>query len=214
MNRLFTRHKNLWCSKNFLISVATSFLFLAASVLLNHFTSIYATGMASNAVNDILLSNLPVFNVDFIVNEGIILFVSFVVFMLFLDPKKIPFTLKSIAIFYITRSLFVTMTHLGPFPERSYLDPTDLLYSLNFGGDYFFSGHTGLPFLIALIFWQNKQIRWASIGASIFFGVSVILGHLHYSIDVFSAFFITYGIFHIAQKLFASDFALFHGEEN
>lgn len=210
---LLAKHKNLWSNKNFLISVATSLLFVMASLLINHFTSAYATGKAGNAVDDIFLSNLPVFNVDFIVNEGTLMFAAFVIFMLFLEPKKIPFTLKSIAIFYITRSIFVTMTHLGPFPERSYLNPNDLLYSFNFGGDYFFSGHTGFPFLIALIFWKNKQVRWTALGASIFFGASVILGHLHYSIDVFSAFFISYGIFHIAQKLFVKDFALFHTEE-
>ena len=213
MGTIWTRHKALWNNKNFLTSVATGVLFVAASVLFNHFTSAYATVKAGNPVDDIMLSNLPVFNVDFIVNEGMMMFVSFVAFLLFLEPKRIPFTLKSTAIFYITRATFIAMTHLGPFPERSFLDPKDLLYSLNFGGDYFFSGHTGWPFLIALIFWHNKRVRWIALSASIVFGTSVILGHLHYSIDVFSAFFIAYGIFHIAQNFFPRDFALFHREE-
>lgn len=212
MKKFLHRHKDLWKDKEFLISVATSLLFVIISSLINHFTSSYATVKAGNAVEDLFLSNIPVFNVDFIVNEGALAFIFFVIFLLFLEPKKIPFTLKSLAVFYIVRSIFVTLTHLGPFPERSYLDPTDWLYSFNFGGDYFFSGHTGFPFLVALIFWKNKQVRWVSIGTSIFFGASVILGHLHYSIDVFSAFFISYGIFHIAQKLFAKDLALANNE--
>ncbi|MFA7208834.1 MAG: phosphatase PAP2-related protein [Parcubacteria group bacterium] len=213
IKNIFLKHRNLWKNKEFLNSVSTSFLFVATSLLLNHFTSIYATGRAGNAVEDIFLSNLPVFNVDLIVNEGTLAFVFFVAWMLFLEPKKIPFTLKSVALLYIVRSIFVTMTHLGPFPERSYLDPNDLLYSFNIGGDYFFSGHTSFPFLVALVFWENKRIRWIALGTSIIFGTSVILGHLHYSIDVFSAFFISYGVYHLAQKFFAKDFEIFHREE-
>jgi membrane-associated phospholipid phosphatase len=70
---------------------------------------------------------------------------------------------------------------------------------------------------MALIFWNDsKFVRWISLIASITFGASVLLGHLHYSIDVFAAFFITYAIYHISQKFFAEDFLLFNKkiEEN
>lgn len=62
-----------------------------------------------------------------------------------------------------------------------------------------------MPFLMALIFWDDKYARFISIFASIIFDVSMLLGHLHYSIDVFSAFFIAYTIFVMAQKIFAKD---------
>jgi membrane-associated phospholipid phosphatase len=102
------------------------------------------------------------------------------------------------------------LTHLGPFPQRTFLDQTEIFSSFNLGNDFFFSNHTALPFLMALIFWnENKFVRWVSLVASGVFGVSVLLGHLHYSIDVFAAFFITYSIFHLAQKFFAKDYALF-----
>jgi membrane-associated phospholipid phosphatase len=35
-----------------------------------------------------------------------------------------------------------------------------------------------------------------------FFGASVLLAHVHYSIDVFAAPFIVYGVFVIAAKVF------------
>jgi hypothetical protein len=82
------------------------------------------------------------------------------------------------------------------------------------GNDLFFSGHTGLPFLIALIFWDHIYLRALFLGSSVVFGVIVLLSHLHYSIDVFSAFFITYSIYHIAIKLFQNDFDFFSLEND
>jgi membrane-associated phospholipid phosphatase len=190
------------------MSVIWGVIFSAASVLINHIASVYATLSAGNPVGDILLDNIPVMNVDFIVNEGAIIFLVFVFLLLLNEPKRIPFTLKGVAIFYIVRSIFLVMTHIGPFPTQSYLDPTDLLYRFNIGGDFFFSGHTGLPFLVALIFWDEKNIRIVALITSVVFGISVIVGHLHYSIDVFAAFFITYGIFHITRKAFISDYQM------
>jgi hypothetical protein len=120
----------------------------------------------------------------------------------------VPFFLKSIALFIFIRAVFITLTHLGPAPSRTYLDPDDLLIRINVGSDMFFSGHTGMPYLLALMFWEDKLARYISLTAACIFGAAVLFGHLHYSIDVFGAFFITYTIFHIAQKLFPQDYKL------
>jgi hypothetical protein len=77
----------------------------------------------------------------------------------------------------------------------------------------FFSGHTGMPFLLALIFWDNKPLRYILFSASLIFGVSMILGHLHYSIDVAAAFFISHSIYRIGRRLFSADYKLFHKSE-
>jgi hypothetical protein len=208
MKKIIAKNQTLWKQKEFTDSVLLGILLLALSLIVNHFVGAYVDKSNVHAVNDILLDNLPVMNVNFIVNEGVWLYISIMAFFAFKHPQKIPFGFKSIALFVLIRSIFVSLTHLGPAPIHSFLNSHDLLTSIAAGNDMFFSGHTGMPFLLALVFWDDKIARSVSIFASLFFGFSMILGHLHYSIDVFSAFFITYTIFIIAQKLFAKDYEL------
>ncbi|UVK57536.1 sphingomyelin synthase family protein (plasmid) [Mesorhizobium sp. AR02] len=83
------------------------------------------------------------------------------------------------------------------------------MQSFTFGGDLFFSGHTGAPFLLALMFWKDSRLRFAFLAAAVLFGAAVLLGHLHYSIDVFAAFFISYGVHDLARFLFRRDWEFF-----
>ncbi|MCX6763461.1 MAG: phosphatase PAP2-related protein [Candidatus Moranbacteria bacterium] len=212
MRKVIAKHKYHWSKKEFIGSIILGGLFLAISLIFNHFTSNYANSTNGAYVKDILLDNLPVFNVNWIMNEGVLFYAIFITFFIIIEPKRIPFILKSLALFVFIRSIFITLTHLGPAPSQTYLDPNDLLADLNFGKDFFFSGHTGIPFLLALAFWKEKIVRYVSILAAIILGSSMILGHLHYSIDVLSAFFITYAIFCIAKKAFANDYKLFNSE--
>ena len=77
-----------------------------------------------------------------------------------------------------------------------------------YGGDLFFSGHVAFAYMNALVFWDNKFLRNIFLFISISLGVSSLLGHYHYSIDIFAAPFITYGIYVMAKKIFADDFLL------
>jgi membrane-associated phospholipid phosphatase len=151
--------------------------------------------------------------VEWIVNDAVVVFGFCMLGLIIWQPRRIPFILKSVALFVIVRSAFIILTHLAPFPERVYLDPTDIFQTLTYGGDYFFSGHTGMPFLLALIYWQEKRVRYFCLIAAALFSTGVILGHLHYSIDVFAAFFITYGIFVMAQKFFPYAYNVFSEEK-
>ena len=179
--------------------------------MVNFFATVYATDRASFPVTDIVLSNIRVFDVDGIFLYGPVIFwIVIGTYIVFFEPKKIPFTLKSIAVFAVIRSFFVSMTHIGPFPAHAQIDLSNMIGTLIAGGsDLFFSGHTGAPFLAALIFWDNKYLRFFSLIASFVFGAVVLLGHFHYTIDVFAAFFITYSIFHIALRIFKKDRQLF-----
>ncbi len=65
---------------------------------------------------------------------------------------------------------------------------------------------------MALIFWNDKFWRRIFLVLSFVFAASVLLSHVHYSIDVFAAPFITYGIFKIAAKFFPRDYSLLEGD--
>lgn len=213
MKALNDRYKYHFSDKSFVISVIVAIFLLVFSFVMNFYAGTYATESVSNSVKDIILSNIPVFNVDMIFVYGPLFLWSFVAILFLYEPKKIPFILKSIALFIIIRSIFITLTHIGPFPDQIALDvsPTGWFNHFAFGGDLFFSAHTGLPFLMALVFWDNKLLRIIFVLTAVFFGVIVLLGHLHYSIDVFSAFFITYTIYHIAEIFFKKDKKYFDG---
>jgi len=196
-------------NRNFLFSFLTAVLFLIISFIINFIAGTYASKVANNSVTDIILSNIRLYDVYLIFNYGVIVVWTTVIFVCLKHPRRIPFVLKSIASFIIIRSIFISLTHLGPFPDH-----VDIVGGLNniinFSGDLFFSAHTGLPFLMSLIFWQYKNLRYFFIACSVFFGIVVLLGHIHYSIDVLGAFFITYTIFHIAEFLFKKDRILFY----
>lgn len=209
MAEWLNKYRLYFRNRKFLFLTGGGFLFLILSIVISFFAIIYATDRASGPVTDIILSNIPVFDVDMIFVYGPVLFWIFVLGCLMLDPKKIPYTLKSIALFVVIRSIFISLTHIGPFPIHDQITTTGLLGVFSSGNDLFFSGHTGLPFLMALVFWDEKYLRWLFIAASIFFGTIVLMAHLHYSIDVFAAFFITYAISHIAEVFFKKDKIVF-----
>lgn len=181
------------------------------AVLVNYWANTYAQAAGQNAVTDIVLNNVPVVNVDFVMTYGVMMVIVFVVWLLLVQPHRLPFALKSLSFFILVRSVFISVTHIAQFSPQAPLDPGPFLNfigSSNTGG-LFFSGHTGIPFLLALMFWDSPRLRVAFLGISVIFAASVLLGHLHYSIDVLGAFFVTYTICHLAVKFFPGDYALF-----
>jgi hypothetical protein len=205
MEQIKLKYKIHFGNRDFLLSFLFSFIILAVSLIANHYAGIYAVEKASNSVTDIILDNIRVYDVDTIFVYGPVLMWIFVAFLVAIHPQQIPFLVKTTGLFYLVRSLFISLTHIGPFPTHAIVQSTGLFGYLNPGADLFFSGHTGLPVLLALIFWENKYLRVLFIILSLVFGVVVLLGHLHYSIDVLSAFFISYGIYRIAEIIFRKD---------
>lgn len=196
------RYHDAWQEPRFVAGVTASFLLFILALGVNFWAIKQATYIAGPAVPDIILSNIPVFEVDGLFVYGTLVFALFTIAILIQKPLRIPFALHTVTLFVLIRCAFTLMTHLGS-PLPSYTsDFGDAITNAFFGADQFFSGHTGMPFLGALAFWHIPWIRNVFLGATAYFVAVVLLGHIHYTIDVMSAFFITYGIYQIALRLF------------
>lgn len=202
--------KTYFTNKNYVLSFFSGSVLLAVSLIVQYLASNYATRASSGSVTDIVLSNTRVYDVDALFVWGAVIAVLLSIFLIFKYLNYAPFIIKSSAVFIFIRSIFVSLTHISPFPTHVIISSVffrDAVFNGIFNGnDLFFSGHTGLPFLIALIFWNKKTVRYIFLGLSAMFAVVVLLGHLHYSIDVLAAFFISYTIFDICKFIFKRDY--------
>ncbi len=206
---IIRRYKETWFDRYFRFSAPFAVIAFAGALFVNFWAIHQATNRASGRVEDIILSNIPVFEVDGLFVYGTLAFILFAIPLLFWHPKRIPFALHALTLFILIRAAFTLMTHLGA-PEPYYTSQFgETITNAFFGADQFFSGHTGMPFLGALAFWHIPWIRDAFLLGSLYFATVVLLGHIHYTIDVMSAFFITYGIYHLALWLFPKERALF-----
>lgn len=199
-----------------LYSLVTSLVLVGFSLIAYHFANAYALvylGRSTTTfVGDLLLDNLPVVDLNFLIIEtALIAMVVVTLFVAFFRTRYILFSLKALAIFNITRAIFISLTHVGLYPGQISpgAGPLDAVYSyFNFQTGFFFSAHTGLPFLFALIFWKEKKLRYIFLAMSFIFAVAVLFAHVHYSIDVFAAPFMAYCIFKIAEYLYPQDYKL------
>lgn len=209
MRERIQKYKDDVWNKSFLISFAGALLLLSISLIINFFAGSFAERSASNPVTDVILDNTNVWDVDTLFVYGSMMLWVFVGGLLFLKPKYAPYVMKSIALFVFIRSISISLTHIAPFPGQINLPDDSVMRFFTFGGDLFFSAHTGLPFLLTLLFWHKRTIRYVFLTASILFAFVVLLGHYHYSIDVFAAFFITPTIASLSKFFFKKEYQSF-----
>jgi hypothetical protein len=206
-------YQTLFSNRAYLRALAQGAAFLAASTIAIFAAVTYATVHASNHVTDFVLSRVGPYNVRFLFIYGTFTAFAITAGLLASRPNRLPFALKAMALFLLVRAVFVALTHMAPSPIDPQ-NPAPFFNSIFYGGDLFFSGHTGLPFLAALAFWHIPQWRMFYLALTGFFGAVVLLGHYHYSIDVLAALFITHGVFRISCWLFGRDYVLFRCSEN
>lgn len=172
----------------------------------NYFASSYNDAYAYISIGDIILDNIPVYNMEFAftyVVYGLLLLIW--LYPILFRPELTPFALKTFAFLIFVRSGFILLTNLGPpvgfFYEGGRVGGAAMADIL-FKNDLFFSGHVAYPFLGFLIF-KNTWVRWVLLAGSFFMVITVLAMHIHYSIDVFAAFFIAYGTYSVSEKIFS-----------
>jgi len=209
------RHHGFWNDQR-KHSLYLGFLLLMLALVVQINAGQYSSRRAldANPVGDLFLDNLPVLNLDYIIVQGALIMYIIGGYLFITRPRELLLGAKAFALFVIIRAFFMNLTYMGIYP-RNLFDVSGpgagFFSAITFDGNFFFSGHTGLPFLMALIFWREKHWRYFFVFVSVFFGMAALLAHVHYSIDVFAAPFITYTIFQIVAHLFPRDYALLAG---
>lgn len=185
-----------------------SILFLAIAIIFTILSGDYVDETKTVSVPDIILNNIPVLNLSFIFVWGIVLVIFiFLVYPLLYEPRKFHYAIGMLSLFLCIRSVFLILTHLGE--PMGAINPSapGILQFVTYSNDLFFSGHAGIPFLGYLIF-GSRKIKYFMLIASIILSITVLLMHIHYSIDVASAYFITYGIYRIGDKIFKDSYKI------
>jgi membrane-associated phospholipid phosphatase len=180
-------------------------LLLTLAYVIDFLASFYKDSQTYISVGDLLLDHIPTINLEFMFT-WVMIGITLLIFLypILFRPEIVPFTIKCYAFLLYIRSFCILLTNVGPphgFFFDSYKLGQNIIDDMIFRNDLFFSGHTAFPFLAFLIF-RDRPIKWVFLAGSILEGITVLLMHVHYSIDVVAAFFIAYGSYSICRKIF------------
>lgn len=204
-NKFLYHWKILLSDNTFKVSLYVGVILITSAYVVDFVATVYNDSQSYISVGDLILDEIPTLNLEISFTWGmyIILFLLFFYPIVF-RPEIVPFALKTYALLMFIRAGFILLTNIGP-PEGFYYDGVEVggnvIADLFFRNDLFFSGHTAYPFIGFLIF-RDSWMKWVFLAGSILEGFTVLLMHIHYSIDVFAAFFIAYGTYRLSHAIF------------
>ena len=134
-----------------------------------------------------------------------LIYVSLIAAIIFFSkkPQLLLVASQSYILMIILRMIAMYLVSLNP-PEKMIPLNDPLVEFFGTGQlltkDLFFSGHTATLFLLFLLA-DLKSLKIFFLISTITLAISVLLQHVHYSIDVLAAPFFAYGSFKLIEKL-------------
>lgn len=177
--------------------VAGAGLNLASQTYLHNYMS---EGKTLPMLSDLILDNLPYYNVSLIYDLFCLFPIGFVLVYIIQhkDYNRIPVFLVLTGIFYIVRGAFIVLTPFGNPPMFTGSDPLFNGFSKYELGVYP-SGHAGNVFLLLLLV-KNNWYKWLILICLIVVIVTLFLARGHYSIDILSGLFFSYAIRSLGER--------------
>lgn len=179
---------------------------LAVSLVLNYYLGMlsHAQGAQAHPSPDLLFRYLPLWDMRFFYVWGFGFFIALAVAAaLLLERPRLGKLAWGFALLIAVRAVFIVLTPMRlPYealPITGYAIYDAVGTKLTFEHDLFFSSHTAMPFLAYLLY-RDKRLKAVFLGLSVLMAATVLLSRLHYSIDVFAAYFITYALRHAFLK--------------
>ena len=156
-------------------------------------------------LQDFVLDAIPAIDVSvptFVIIWSMVLLVFYRIYQ---NPRLFLLIAYGFILMCLCRVLTISILPLNPPPGLITLK--DPIANIVYGGkgifitkDLFYSGHTGNMFLFFLCL-QAKWDKIIALAASFMVGILVLIQHIHYSIDVISAFIFTYFLYLGAKKV-------------
>lgn len=192
-----------WASKAFRTKLIVGWVLYISLLLYLPFFFAMIQRKQGALLNDVLLAFLPSVNMSAVIFALLYATVIFTI----VRASRSPY----LFLLYLWATLFVSVSRLltnsfiplePPVGLVSLVDPILLpFYGPNgITKDLFYSGHTASVFLTYLILRKKKE-KVAALIATIIVGISLLLQHIHYTIDVITAPLFVY-FFYILAKQF------------
>ncbi|MBI4424710.1 MAG: hypothetical protein HY554_13335 [Elusimicrobia bacterium] len=169
----------------------------------------YADQRHLPASSDWLLRRLPEANLLPILSWGWLalhLYAAAVAILYY--PRQLPFMLFTLALFMFVRTTYMALSPIGAPHGMLDMSKLDYIFSramgvITFNNEFVMSGHASFPFLFYLFFdtvWQKRVF----LAGSLVMAASVLVTRNHYTVDVLSAYFISYSVYCLSRKLYYS----------
>lgn len=167
----------------------------------DYYCGTYVTVTRGAKVPDLILDRFQAIDMSFLFVYGYIaLIVTMFLYPALFRVRTLHIVAIQFSLLLILRSVFMLFTHLETPAGAVAVGFPSFFEKLYFENDMFFSGHTAMPFLGFYLF-RHSPLRYVFLVGSVVMGMVVLAMHLHYSIDVLSAFFMTYCSYRMGQRL-------------
>lgn len=189
--------------KNNRVELIITLLLLAAVLIsLTNFLN-YVEARQGVVLSDPILNLFSPIDLTWLIFALIYISIIAAIAALLKNPKQLLFAIQ---LYTLMVAIRIAAMYLLP------LDPPSTMIILNdplvefFGTgqtltkDLFFSGHTATLFILFLVS-EKKMFKSVFLISTIAVALSVILQHVHYTIDVFAAVFFTYACYNLILKL-------------